>query len=104
MHKGHPQVVVFSSLNPAHVHLVRVHLENDGFKTSIRGEQRVALAGELPMDDARIALLVSEREAPKALESISALDQQNKESWRCQRCGAQNPGTFEICWHCQHAF
>ena len=101
MHEGHPQVVVFSSLNAAHVHLVRAHLENDGFKTSIRGEHRVGLAGELPMDDARIELLVSKREAPKALESIDALRQESSESWQCATCDVQNPGTFEICWQCQ---
>ena len=97
VHKGHPQVAVFPRWS-AHAHFVRT--PEAWIQNINSGRAAGGTPGELPwmMHESNYW---SVSEAPKAFESISALDQQNKER-RCQRCGART-GTFEICWHCQHA-
>ena len=50
--------VIFSSLNPTDVYLIQSALTEAEIPTQIRGALRSALAGEVPMDDARVELLV----------------------------------------------
>lgn len=102
MHVSDPPVVIFSALNLTEVHLIRAFLADHGYATRIRGEHRVSLAGEVPMDDARIELLVDPRDVDATQALIRAHREQVVVDWHCEACNASNPGNFEHCWQCQH--
>lgn len=93
-------VVIFSSLNLAEVHLVRSMLTREGIVSKMRRQFLAALAGEIPVDDARIELLVEPALVEPAEALIRAAAEAAKVELRCPACGEQNPGSFEMCWQC----
>ena len=94
------KIVLFSSLNAAEVFLVRSLLTREGIESEIRRSFLAPLAGEIPMDDARVELMV----ARSQLERASAVLDQAKNATGpdrvCLRCGEISPASFEICWSC----
>lgn len=104
MPNHHHLTVIFSSLNLTEVHLVQVFLAGQGYQSTIRGEHRVALAGEVPMDDARIELLVEPNHALLAESIIRSHLDGKLSDWTCNACHESNPGSFEYCWQCTHPF
>lgn len=101
MQTSGPPVVIFSALNLTEVHLIRAFLADQGYSTHIRGEHRVALAGEVPMDDARIELLADPSDAARTLTLIRDHRERKVSDWLCLACKTSNPGNFEHCWKCQ---
>ena len=95
-----PSVVVFSALNLTEVHLIKAFLTEHGYSTRTKGEHRVALAGEVPMDDARIELLVDPADAASAQALIRKHRERAVGEWLCETCNEPNPGNFEHCWQC----
>ena len=93
-------VVVFSSLNPMEVHLVQNALLQAQISSRIKGAHRSILAGEVPMDDARVELLVNASISNTALQLINDTLRINRPDWACAQCHEMNPGNFEHCWHC----
>ncbi len=94
------EVVVFSSINAAEVHLVQSALTREGLESRIKGNMRAPLAGEVPFDDARVELSVPVELEEKALAVISAIRQADGADQVCLSCGETNPASFEICWQC----
>lgn len=94
------EVVIFSSLNMAEVHLVRSLLTREGIVSRVRGQLRAPLAGEIPVDDARAELLVGHDRFDQAEAVIRAARTASSIERPCPACGEQNPGSFELCWHC----
>ena len=93
-------VVIFSSLNPTDVYLIQSVLKEAEIPSQIKGALRSALAGEVPMDDARVELLV---EASLSKIATTLIDEQlhtNRPDWQCTQCGEINPGNFQHCWQC----
>lgn len=94
------EVVVFSSLNMAEVHLVRSMLTREGIGARLRRQFLAPLMGEIPADDARAELLVAADAAPAATALIDAARHARDVERPCPACGEQNPGAFELCWSC----
>ncbi len=93
-------VVIFSSLNLAEVHLVRSMLTREGIVSKMRRQFLAPLAGEIPVDDARIELLVEPTAVEPAAALIRAAAEAAKVERPCSACGEPNPGSFEVCWQC----
>ena len=100
MQRSSEWTVIFSSLNIAEVHLIKTTLAQANIASVIRGELRSSLAGEVPMDDARIELLVHREYRESADAHIRAHLQTDRPDWRCSTCGESNPGNFQHCWNC----
>ncbi len=94
------EVVVFSSLNPTEVHLVRSMLTREGIGSRVQGQFRTGLAGEIPVDDARTELFVPAPRAAEATVIIDAARAAADVERPCPACGESNPGAFELCWSC----
>ena len=94
------EVVVFSSINAAEVHLVQSALTREGLESRIKGNMRAPLAGEVPFDDARVELCVPTALEEQALGIISALRQADGADQICPVCNETNPASFEVCWQC----
>jgi hypothetical protein len=101
MQNSQKLVVIFSSLNLTEVHLVQSFLKDQGYRSTVRGALRSVLGGEVPMDDARIELLVSCRHASAALTVIKQHQEKPANEWVCLSCHQPNPGSFEFCWQCE---
>ncbi|MCB9554018.1 MAG: DUF2007 domain-containing protein [bacterium] len=95
-----PDVVIFSSLNVAEVHLVRSMLTREGIGSRLRRQLLGPLAGEIPMDDARAELLVPAGRVAEATALIEAARAAADVERPCRACGEPNPGSFELCWQC----
>lgn len=93
-------VVIFSSLNLAEVHLVRSMLTGEGIVSHMRRQHLAPLAGEIPVDDARIELLAEPAVAVVAEALIEASARAAAIERPCPTCGEFNPGSFELCWQC----
>ena len=98
--KRRQRVVIFSSLNPTDVYLIQSVLEEAGIPSQIKGALRSALAGEVPMDDARVELLVEASLAKRATDLIEEQLRTNRPDWKCAQCSEVNPGNFQHCWQC----
>lgn len=94
------EVVIFSSLNVAEVHLVRSMLTREGIGSRLRRQFLGPLAGEIPMNDARAELLVPAGRVEEAAALIEAARAAANVEWPCRACGEANPGSFELCWQC----
>jgi hypothetical protein len=104
MHNPHQQVVIFSSLNLTEVHLMQSFLADQGYDSIVRGAYRAVLAGEVPMDDARIELLVHAQYVALALETIKQHKSAPITNRLCSSCQELNPSNFELCWQCETPF
>ena len=93
-------VVIFSSLNPTDVYLIQSVLKEAEIPSQIKGALRSALAGEVPMDDARVELLVEASLSKIATDLIQDQLQTNRPDWKCAQCSEVNPGNFQHCWQC----
>ncbi|MEE2786310.1 MAG: DUF2007 domain-containing protein [Myxococcota bacterium] len=94
-------VVVFSSLNLANVHLVRSVLTREGVPSRMKAQMLGPLAGEVPMDAARAELYVAKHLANRALSIIAEAQAQDGPDRICPNCGETNPPSFELCWQCE---
>ena len=94
-------IVIFSSLNLANVHLVRSVLTHEGIPSRMKAQMLGPLAGEVPMDAARTELYVSKDLAQRALDIIADAQRQDGPERICDQCGETSPASFEICWQCQ---
>jgi len=94
------EVVVFSSLNVAEVHLVHGMLSRAGIPSRLKRAFLGPLAGEIPMDDARAELVVPEAHVADALSRIASAREAAATEHMCPACGEVNPGSFELCWSC----
>lgn len=95
-----PYVVVFSSLNHTVVHLVRTALAQREIPSRIGREWLAPLAGEVPVDAARVELSVPEEFALLAASLIEAMRTVEVTDVSCPTCGEICPSTFELCWSC----
>ena len=95
-----PKVIVFSALDTVSAQIASDYLESNGVQVVMRGKDRIALAGEIPIDDARIELLVHESVFKIAQELLNQRFNESRPEWICYQCEEVNPGSFEHCWHC----
>ena len=93
-------VVIFSALDIVSAQMAADCLESNGIRVLVRGKDRIALGGEIPIDDSRIELLVDQSDSERAQTLLNNRFNESRPEWRCEQCGEQNPGSFEHCWHC----
>ena len=93
-------VVVFSSLNLAEVHLIRGALTREGIPSRMKAQMLGPLAGEVPMDSARTELYVAESLVEEALDIIRSARTLDGPDRVCHQCNELNPISFELCWNC----
>ncbi|MEM9254821.1 MAG: DUF2007 domain-containing protein [Pseudomonadota bacterium] len=81
---------------------VRSHLERSGIACVLRNEFASGAAGELsPLDTWPEVWVIRERDESRARQLIASLQTDGSENdWQCAHCGADNPGSFELCWQC----
>ena len=94
------KAVVFSSLNVAEVFLVRSLLTREGIESELRRTFLAPLAGEIPMDDARVELLVATPALAGALAVIQKAQDTHGPDKVCPHCSESSPPAFELCWAC----
>lgn len=93
-------IAVFEAANSLEAHTLKGALESRGMAVQLKGEALSGALGELPMDVARVTLLVQANDWQQAREFIQDYQQQGGRSWRCRQCGEENDASFEICWQC----
>lgn len=91
---------VFEAANSLEAHTLKGALESRGVAVQLKGEALAGALGELPMDVARVTLLVQAPDWPRAREFVQAYQQKSYRTWHCGRCGEENDASFEICWRC----
>jgi hypothetical protein len=82
--------------------LIRDVLVTGGVDAKLRGEGRPQIAGEIPMPDALVEILVDGTQLLRAKGLLAAIeDEAAGPDWRCAACGEENPASFDVCWKCQ---
>ena len=95
---------VHSSLNLVETHHLKNLLQSAGIRCRIRNEDLVRLAGEVPVPECSLQLLVERAEDYPAAEALvrDFLRPRARTGapWRCARCGETSEGQFTACWSC----
>ncbi len=91
---------VYAATNLAEAHLVRESLVSANIGAELRGSGRPGLAGQIPVPDARVEVVVPEAEVARARAVLAGIDARAHLSWVCGTCGEDNPASFETCWKC----
>lgn len=94
------EVVVYSSPTLTEAHLVRSVLTRERIWSRLRHDHLSALAGQLPVNEVRVEVLVEAADAPAALEVLDTAQRVRGWPRPCPSCGEENPPAFEICWSC----
>ena len=85
-------------------------LADNHIASRIVGAGLIGGSGDLPPGfDISPRIWVDEEYATKAREICQTWEQERKKNrnskpvaeWQCEKCEAQVPGEFEICWQCQ---
>ncbi|MFZ5481548.1 MAG: putative signal transducing protein [Myxococcota bacterium] len=91
---------VATAKNLAEATLVRDVLVAGGVDARLRGEGRPSIAGEIPLPDALVEVVVDGTQFLRAKALLAAVeDEAAGPDWTCG-CGEENPATFEVCWKC----
>lgn len=82
--------------------MMRAALEREDIDVELRGEHLPSIAGELPLNEAEIDLLVRAEDADRAKRVLEELQAPMVEGppRACPKCGEENPSNFEVCWKC----
>lgn len=98
-------VKVHTAPNLALAWLVKESLVEAGVDARIRGEGRPSIAGEIPLPDAVVDVIVPTDSLLRARAVLTRIDTDAAEApaWTCPACGEENPGNFETCWTCEGA-
>jgi hypothetical protein len=95
---------IYSASNLQEAHLLAGLLRQQGIEAHVFNENAIGGMGEIPFTQAWPEIwLEDERDRGRAEEVIRRFEQQAEAglpSVRCPVCGEENPGGFEICWHC----
>ena len=72
-----------------------------GLSVTVQRAFASAIAGEIPPDQARPELWLSdEREWPQARRLLHELQHPPERRWACPGCGEVIDGPFDACWQC----
>ena len=94
---------VHTAANLPEAHLLVGVLADRGIRARIFNAHASSLAGELPIDAALPQVWVDDSaDAPRAREVIESFWRGNAAATpvRCEACGEDNPGSFDLCWAC----
>lgn len=95
---------VFSEPNPIFIHQLKDLLEEKGITCLIKNEYLTGGVGELPPTEVWPELWVANKEdrepAKKLINEFLQSIKSNPHSWKCENCGEEIEGHFNICWRC----
>ena len=98
---------LFSSQDAFELQAVRSELDALSIPYMVKNEFASGAIGELPWQDSQQEVwLVDDTWYTRASKVVEALigrtsDKADMQSdWRCQQCGEENGGAFELCWQC----
>ncbi|MDX1399790.1 MAG: DUF2007 domain-containing protein [Oceanospirillum sp.] len=92
---------VYNASHLLEAHNLKGMLQAMGIEVSLKGEELVAGAGELPPQETEVALWVEAADFTRARDALAAFESPMGAPWFCIGCGEQNEASFEFCWHCQ---
>lgn len=95
---------IYSAGNITDAYLVQSLLAEANIETHILNEFAQGGVGELPFTHAYPELwLVNVTDSENARNIIEKFENKQEPTGTllCPQCGEHNPGSFEICWHCQ---
>lgn len=94
--------LLYSSSNALVVTHLRNLLESSGVASQIKNEFLYSAAGEIPPTAIWPELWVDETdfEQARVIMEEAMADKSSLPSWRCEKCGEQVEGQFDICWQC----
>ncbi|MDA8420506.1 MAG: DUF2007 domain-containing protein [Pseudomonadota bacterium] len=91
---------LYRAANLQEAYLIKGMLSAAGIEVHVLNEHLQGGLGELPFSEVYPELwLEDERDATLALRILADYEHPLP-GRRCGFCGEDNPGTFEICWHC----
>lgn len=95
---------LYSAANLQDAHLLSHLLDEAGIEHHIFNENLQGGVGELPFTHTYPEIwIVDETDLERATGIVSSFEQPDAragEIVKCGECGEENPGSFEICWHC----
>ena len=93
---------VYTNQNIAMVGAVRSYLAEHGIVSQLRNEFSSGVMGEISFFEVWPELWVDDLDYFQAQHLVKELDQETPSGpdWKCEHCGEENPGSFEICWQC----
>ena len=94
--------LVYTHPNHIVVAQARSMIELVGIECIVRNEYAAGAMGELAPIDAWPELwVVSDGDFDKATQTIKqTYDHTSDAEWKCGKCGAASPASFELCWQC----
>ena len=94
--------LVYTHPNPVLVAQARSAVELAGIECIVRNEYAGGAIGELaPIDTWPELWVMEDDESAEATQLLQRLHAQtNIDEWKCDRCGAKSPTTFDLCWQC----
>jgi hypothetical protein len=94
---------IYSAATLPDAHLVLGLLAQAGIDAKVFNENAQGGMGEIPFTHAWPEVwIVDERDAPRARELVRQFERPQAATGakRCAACGEENPGNFQVCWHC----
>lgn len=94
---------VYAAANLPEAHLIVGLLRGAGIAARVLNESAQGALGELPFSEAYPEVWI-EDERDHAIATRLIRDYEGRRldvaNVRCAGCGEENPGNFDICWHC----
>jgi hypothetical protein len=94
---------IYSAATLPDAHLVLGLLAQAGIEAKVFNENAQGGMGEIPFTHAWPEVwIVDDRDATRARDLVRQFErpQAPPGARRCAACGEENPGNFQVCWHC----
>ena len=91
---------VYQAAHLPEAYLVRDRLRAEGIAAEVYNEHAAGALGEIPFTHAYPEVWVADADWARARRLLAAPPAGAGAAWTCARCGEDNPGSFDLCWHC----
>lgn len=93
---------LYAAANLPEAYLVLELLRTAGIEARVFNENAQGGLGEIPFTHAYPELwLINEADFSRARQVITEYERSSVgNDVACAACGEQNPGSFQVCWHC----
>ena len=97
---------VYTAANLPEAQIIVDLLQHQDIDASIFNANTIGAVGEIPVVEAYPEVWITQsQDFKKARDLIIDFEASSGDvlaSKQCPYCGEDNPGSFDICWHCQH--
>jgi hypothetical protein len=94
---------IFIAPHRVEAYLLVDRLAHAGIKAHVFNEHTSSIVGEVPPDVAQPQVwLDDDADRPRAEEILRTYQEERSRagSRTCDKCGEENPATFDLCWKC----